>query len=142
MSTGELVDAAREPGSSAGGGRSLRQPLIAAVNPLRNGFSNMEKKVHGALVRHSIAALQVSVGAVFLTFGALKFFPGVSPAEDRVVETIDVVTFGLVPSRVGVVATAVLECFIGICLLADRCMRLRSGCWPCSSPGCWLRSCC
>jgi len=39
-------------------------------------------------------------------------------------KTIDLVTFGLIPLRVGLVGTASLECFIGICLLANRWMRL------------------
>jgi len=92
---------------------------------LRNdGFVAIENMLHGALVRHSITALRVTVGAVFLGFGALKFFPGVSPAQDLAMTTIDLLTFGLVPGEVGLVAIATLECFIGICLLANRWMRL------------------
>jgi len=91
---------------------------------LADGYCTVEKKVHGILVRYSIPALRVSVGAVFLAFGALKYFPGVSPAEGLLIKTIDLLTFGLVPWRVGVVEIASLECFIGICLLANRRMRL------------------
>jgi uncharacterized membrane protein YkgB len=40
------------------------------------------------------------------------------------VRTIHALTFGLVPWRVGIVAIATLECFIGICLLANRWMRV------------------
>jgi uncharacterized membrane protein YkgB len=87
-------------------------------------FVAVERIVHGALVRHSITALRVTVGAVFLGFGFLKFFPGVSPAQDLAVRTIHALTFGLVPWRVGIVAIATLECFIGICLLANRWMRV------------------
>jgi hypothetical protein len=47
---------------------------------LRGTFEQVEEKLHGALVLHSITALRITVGAVFLGFGALKFFPGVSPA--------------------------------------------------------------
>ncbi|MGI9097620.1 MAG: DoxX family protein [Solirubrobacteraceae bacterium] len=75
-------------------------------------------------MRHSITALRVSVGAVFLGFGVLKFFPSVSPAQDLAIKTIDLLTFGLVAGEVGLVAIATLECFIGICLLANRWMRL------------------
>lgn len=82
----------------------------------------VEKVVHGVLVRHSITALRVTVGAVF--FGFLKFFPGVSPAQDLAVRTIHALTFGVVPWQVGIVVIASLECFIGICLLANRWMRL------------------
>lgn len=87
-------------------------------------FVTVENELHGALVRHGITALRLTVGVVFLGFGFLKFFPGVSPAQDLAIRTIDLLTFGLVPWQVGIVAIAVLECFIGICLLADRWMRL------------------
>ena len=39
----------------------------------------------------------VTLGVVFLWFGVLKFFPGLSPAQTLAVETIDVLTLGLVP---------------------------------------------
>jgi putative oxidoreductase len=87
-------------------------------------FVAVENTLHGALVRHGITALRLTVGAVFLGFGFLKFFPGVSPAQGLAIRTIDLLTFGLVPWQVGIVAIAVLECFIGICLLANRWMRL------------------
>lgn len=94
------------------------------MSVLANGYCSIEDRAHRLLVRYSVAALRVSVGAVFLVFGVLKFFPGVSPAEDLAIKTINLVTFGVVPWRVGIVATALLECFIGICLLANRWMRL------------------
>jgi len=91
---------------------------------LSGAFTQIENKLHGVLVHHSIALLRVAVGAVFLGFGVLKFFPGVSPAEDLVVWTTDILSFGLVPGGVAIVAVAILECFIGVCLLAQRWMRL------------------
>jgi putative oxidoreductase len=87
-------------------------------------FVAVENTVHRVLVRDSITALRITVGAVFLGFGFLKFFPGVSPAQDLAIRTIDLLTFGLLPWQVGLVAIATLECFIGICLLANRWMRL------------------
>jgi len=89
-----------------------------------DGYCAIEERVHGVLVRYSVPALRVAVGAVFVAFGVLKFFPGVSPAEDLAIKTIERLSFGLVPWRIGVVGTASLECFIGICLLANRWMRL------------------
>jgi putative oxidoreductase len=91
---------------------------------LRDAFERVEETLHGVLVLHSIKALRITVGAVFLGFGVLKFFPGVSPAQDLSIKTIELLTFGLVPWRVGLVGIATLECFIGICLLASRWMRL------------------
>jgi putative oxidoreductase len=85
---------------------------------------HVENHIHHLLVRHSVAALRISVGAVFLAFGILKYFPGVSPAENLAKTTMDLLTFGLVPGGVAIVVVATLECFIGICLLAGRWMRL------------------
>ena len=85
---------------------------------------HLENQIHHLLVRHSVAALRIAVGAVFLAFGILKYFPGVSPAENLAKTTIDLLTFGLIPGGVAIVIVATLECFIGICLLAGRWMRL------------------
>ncbi|MGI9098333.1 MAG: hypothetical protein ACR2H2_07550 [Solirubrobacteraceae bacterium] len=94
------------------------------MSSLYDRFVTLEEKMHGALVRHGISALRITVGAVFLGFGFLKFFPGVSPAQDLSIETIELLTFSVVLWEVGLCAIAVLECFIGICLLAKRWMRL------------------
>jgi putative oxidoreductase len=101
-----------------------RRTIAEAHMRLRDAFERVEEKLHGVLVLHSIKALRITVGAVFLGFGVLKFFPGVSPAQDLSIKTIELLTFGLVPWRVGLVGIATLECFIGICLLANRWMRL------------------
>jgi len=84
----------------------------------------LENALHRWLVRHSAMALRVSVGAVFLGFGVLKYIPGVSPAEDLVVSTMSLLTFGLVPDGLGLIIVATLECFIGLCLLSGRGMRV------------------
>ena len=94
------------------------------MDALKTRFVAVENTLHAALVRHGITALRITVGMVFLGFGVLKFFPGVSPAENLAITTVDRLTFGLVPGGVGLVAIATLECFIGISLLANRWMRL------------------
>jgi putative oxidoreductase len=91
---------------------------------LKPRFVAIENTLHAVLVRHGITALRVTVGMIFLGFGLLKFFPGISPAENLAITTVDRLTFGLVPGAVGLVAIATLECFIGISLLANRWMRL------------------
>ncbi|MGI8413253.1 MAG: DoxX family membrane protein [Solirubrobacteraceae bacterium] len=87
-------------------------------------FEQLEDRLHHLLVRHSITALRIAVGAVFLGFGVLKFFPGVSPAQNLGETTTHLLTFELVPGSVAIVFVATLECFIGICLLLNRWMRL------------------
>ena len=41
----------------------------------------IEEKLHGLLVRHAITALRITVGAIFLGFGVLKFFPASAPPK-------------------------------------------------------------
>ncbi|EWT03359.1 DoxX family protein [Intrasporangium oryzae NRRL B-24470] len=72
---------------------------------------------------YSVMALRISLGLVFLGFGVLKFFPGLSPAEAIASATIDRLTFGLVSGRSAVVLTAVLETFIGLTLVSGKLLR-------------------
>lgn len=72
------------------------------------------------LNRHSIDLLRISLGLVFLLFGVLKFFPGVSPAEDLAIRTVETLTMGLVSGSVALWATAAVECFIGLTLVSGR----------------------
>ena len=76
------------------------------------------------MARYGIAALRVTLGVVFLWFGTLKFFPGLSPAQTLAVETIDVLTRGLLPADAGLVLLATLECAIGVGLISGKFMRL------------------
>lgn len=85
---------------------------------------HLENVIHHQLVRHSVGALRIALGAVFLAFGVLKYFPGVSPAENLVKATTHLLTLGVVPDGVSIVAIATLECFIGISLIAARWMRV------------------
>lgn len=76
------------------------------------------------LNRYSVDLLRISLGFVFLLFGVLKFFPGVSPAEALAERTIDTLTFGIVSGRNAVLLTAVMETFIGLTLLSGKLLRL------------------
>lgn len=87
-------------------------------------FLHIENHIHHQLVLHSIRALRIAVGAVFLGFGVLKYFPGVSPAQNLAEATTHILFLGLVPGGVAIVMVATLECFIGLCLLLNRWMRL------------------
>jgi uncharacterized membrane protein YphA (DoxX/SURF4 family) len=83
----------------------------------------LELELHRWLVDHSLTLLRFSLAAIFLGFGFLKFFPGVSPAEDLVMRTTSLMTFGLVPGSVAIIAVAVLECVIGLWLFSGRAIR-------------------
>ncbi len=81
----------------------------------------------GWLARHSVTVLRWSLGAVFLVFGFLKFFPGVSPAEHVAIETTSLLTLGLVPAGAALLGVALLEVTIGLCLLTGRFLGLGLG---------------
>ncbi|HYZ36628.1 MAG TPA: hypothetical protein VE673_07860 [Pseudonocardiaceae bacterium] len=59
-----------------------------------------EGLIHRWVMRCSMTALRISMGLVALGFGVLKYFPGVSPAEDLVLTLVRTLTFGLVPAVV------------------------------------------
>ncbi|MFW5418056.1 hypothetical protein J0910_15700 [Nocardiopsis sp. CNT-189] len=75
------------------------------------------------LARHGIGLMRISLGTTFLVFGALKLFPGVSPAEDLVVPTVETLTFGLLTGGAAMAATAVVECFIGLTLITGKLLK-------------------
>lgn len=76
------------------------------------------------LAAHSIGALRISLGLVILGSGALKYVPGASPAEALAMQTTEALTFGLVSGTAAVVATALVETFIGLVLLTGRFLRV------------------
>jgi uncharacterized membrane protein YkgB len=76
------------------------------------------------LARHSITLLRMSLGVVFLGFGVLKFVPGLSPAEPLAADTMQILTLGLLPERIGVLIVAALESTIGFLLLTGLLMRI------------------
>src|SRR5687767_7853964 len=83
-----------------------------------------ERRLVRWLARYSILALRISLGAVFLGFGILKFIPGLSPAEPLAAQTLEILTLGLLPERVGLLLVAGLESTIGVPLLSGRFLRV------------------
>lgn len=90
-------------------------------------FDHLDTSMNRWLVAHSIALLRIGMGIVFLGFGTLKFFPGISPIEDLATRTTQVLTFGLLKGHNAMDFVAGLECIIGICFLSGRFLRV--GVW-------------
>jgi uncharacterized membrane protein YphA (DoxX/SURF4 family) len=86
-------------------------------------FDDVDARVTAVMARYGLTLLRVSVGLVFLWFGFLKFFPGLSPAQELAARTIGVLTAGLVPARISVFILAAWETAIGIGLLFGLFMR-------------------
>ncbi|MCH7903971.1 MAG: DoxX family protein [Armatimonadetes bacterium] len=86
------------------------------------------ERVDPAIVRwmgkNGISLLRISLGVVFVWFGVLKFFPGLSPAQELVGATISDLFFGAVTPDVSLPVLAGWECMIGIGLVTGRLLRL------------------
>jgi uncharacterized membrane protein YphA (DoxX/SURF4 family) len=76
------------------------------------------------LARHAVLYLRLSLGLVFLWFGALKLIPGTSPAEELAGRTIQLLTVGLVKPDLSLPALAIWECLIGLGLLSGVWLRI------------------
>lgn len=90
---------------------------------MRDLYERVDARVASYLARHGIYLLRLSLGIVFFWFGVLKFFPGMSPAQELAVRTVHVLTFGLMPSSVSLPILAAWECLIGIGLIFGLYMR-------------------
>ncbi|WP_419701680.1 hypothetical protein [Mucilaginibacter sp. NFX135] len=71
-------------------------------------------------VKNGLNILRVSLGIVFIWFGAIKFFHGLSAAEVIAGKTIYKLTFGLVKPIVALPVLACWECTIGLGLICKR----------------------
>lgn len=70
--------------------------------------------------RNGLDILRVCLGIVFIWFGALKFFHGLSAAEVIAGKTILKLTFGHVRPAVSLPLLACWECAIGLGLITKR----------------------
>jgi uncharacterized membrane protein YkgB len=70
--------------------------------------------------RNGLDILRVCLGIVFIWFGLLKFFHGLSPAEIIAGKTILKLTFGHIKPPVSLPVLACWECTIGLGLITKR----------------------
>ena len=91
----------------------LLRRLVDRVDRLPTGWMN----------RYATRMIQISLGVIFGWFGALKFFPGLSPAEGLVRATVTelLTVFGLAsfPATVALIFLAGWEVVIGLGFLLD-----------------------
>ena len=93
------------------------------MRDIANRFDILDARLTSWMARHGLPLLRVSVGIVFLWFGGLKFFPGLSPAQDLAARTIAALSFGIVQANVAIPLLATWECLIGLGLLFGIFMR-------------------
>lgn len=82
-------------------------------------FDRTDLLITSWMARHGLPLLRVALGVVFIWFGALKLFPGWSPAEDLVRATVP-----FLPGRVFLPVLAAWEILIGLGFLTGRALRL------------------
>ena len=83
------------------------------------------KKIAGYLSERlqKISLIALSIGIVYLWFGLLKFFPNISPAEELARNTVDRLTFGLIPPNISFILLAIWETVIGLLLILNMLKR-------------------
>jgi uncharacterized membrane protein YphA (DoxX/SURF4 family) len=86
-------------------------------------FNRIDTRLTNWMARYGITLTRIGLGIVFLWFGVLKFFPGLSPAQDLAARTIDKLTFGIVQPNIAIPVLATWECLIGLGLLTGLFMR-------------------
>jgi uncharacterized membrane protein YphA (DoxX/SURF4 family) len=87
-------------------------------------FTQADVRITSWMAEYGVVVLRISLGVVFFWFGILKFFPGLSPAQDLATRTISLLTFGLVPPQVSIPVLAAWECVIGLGLIFNLFMRV------------------
>lgn len=74
--------------------------------------------------RKGLKLLRISIGIIFFWFGILKFFPGVSPAQDLAINTISLLTFGLISPKAIIISLATWEVIIGIGFISGKFLKI------------------
>jgi uncharacterized membrane protein YphA (DoxX/SURF4 family) len=93
------------------------------MSTLSRSYDRIDAALTTWMARNGIRLLRLSLGVVFLWFGVLKFFPGLSPAQTLAGSTISILSFGLLTPEAAVLILAVWECLIGVGLIAGYFLR-------------------
>ncbi|MGB0524189.1 MAG: DUF417 family protein, partial [Flammeovirgaceae bacterium] len=80
-------------------------------------FQQVDDQLTKWMARYGITLLRISIGLVFIWFGALKYFDHLSPAQDLAINTIQSITSHLFPDKFDLYLLATLEVAIGIGLM-------------------------
>ncbi len=84
-----------------------------------NSFEKFDRRITDWMAEHGVLLLRISLGLVYVWFGALKLFPGASPASDLIRQS-----FEFMPTSLFIPAIGVLEVLIGLGFLAGVFLRV------------------
>ncbi|MDX1601282.1 MAG: DoxX family membrane protein [Anaerolineales bacterium] len=87
-------------------------------------FDRVDRTITHWMARSGVVLLRISLGINFLWFGVLKFFPGMSPAQDLATDTISLLTFRLLEPNPSITILAIWETAIGLGLIAGVGLRV------------------
>lgn len=93
------------------------------MTSLKNRYDQIDATLTEWMAQHGIRLLRFSLGVVFLWFGALKFFPGLSPAQSLAGDTMSALSFGVLSPDTAVFILAIWECLIGLGLISGYWLR-------------------
>ncbi|KPK10007.1 MAG: hypothetical protein AMJ56_09350 [Anaerolineae bacterium SG8_19] len=83
------------------------------------GFDRVDTTIVKWMARHGLTLLRISVGIVFLWFGALKLIPEASPAESLIQQSLP-----FLPMEQFLPVLAIWEMIIGLGFITGKFMRL------------------
>ncbi len=105
-----------------GVGQPVTDGLNAVVDRFDQGMTFLDRLPNWWMAHYAPSVLRIGLGVIFLWFGALKFWPGLSPADALVRATFDQLlgVIGLASmSGVALYLLALFEVNIGLGLLFD-----------------------
>ncbi len=80
----------------------------------------MGRRLNLFMAKNQFTLLRYSIALLFVWFGMLKFFPGVSPAEQLATDTITILSFGLLKPAISIKLLATLEVGLGVLLFLTK----------------------
>lgn len=87
-------------------------------------FRAIDRRITHWLAENGLSLLRISIGIIFIWFGILKFWPGLSAADQLATVTIDRLSGGLITGGFARVSLAILETAIGVGLVTGLFMRV------------------
>lgn len=88
-----------------------------------NRYTKFDRDLTAWMAKYGLKFLRISIGLIYVWFGGLKFFEGLSPAEELSIRTIDTLTFGIISDQVILYGLATWETLIGVGLLFNIFLR-------------------
>ncbi|MBA4251576.1 MAG: hypothetical protein C0425_07800 [Chlorobiaceae bacterium] len=86
-------------------------------------YNRIDPRITNWMGVYGIVLLRISLGIIFLWFGFLKFFPGLSPAQELATRTIGLLSFGIITPNISIFILAAWESLIGLGLIAGKFLR-------------------